>query len=97
MAVPLICYTGDVSGLLVKQQELIGRYIQHRGDVKQRIQGNRLVDVGGFNVADEGGGALHPLRKLLLSQAPELAVVGDLQADLAVFRFIFWLHAITSL
>ena len=43
------------SGIL-EAQELMGRNLQYRGNIKQRIQRQSLGDIGGFQVADEGGG-----------------------------------------
>lgn len=76
----------------LKEQKLVRRHLQNSGDVKKSVQRDSFNDVGRLDMADVSRGAVDPLGQFFLGQAPKAAVVGDLQADLAILLCIGRFH-----
>ena len=90
-----VWYTSD-NGSIIEHKELVGRDIQCLGDGEEGVQRDGLLDVGGLDMPDEGGGAVDLLGQRLLGVALELAVVCDFQTKLQVFFVKLLVHVITS-
>lgn len=82
----------ETSGIF-KTQKLMGRNFQYGGNIEQRVQRQCFGDVWRLQVANESGRHPDLLRQFLLSQAPELPVVGDFQPDLTVLFLVNRFHA----
>ena len=70
----------------------MGRDLQNRGDVKERVQRDGLENIGCLHMADVGRGAVDAFSQLLLREPAQAAVVGDFQADLTVLLGVSRFH-----
>lgn len=67
----------------------MGWNVQFCGDIKESVQRNGFLDIGGFHMTNEGRAQADLFSQLFLRQSAELSIVGNLQSQLKVIVCVF--------